>query len=346
MNVVLFGVYRQSIQTHGVNEYDNQGLSSALLSIQPLFTATYFTLGALVTLFAYFHSIGACCFGEKYGCRRVDDVRWKEGALFLLQIWDLYSDVFFFISCGKKASNNDYRTLDIILLLGSSVFVVIPYIANMVPFSLSFYIYIFLLAYLPLFRTQRAAFSISSNLKEHNTSTYLWFLRNSKLFIICVGITGGTYSTLAFTSSRLFGLNVLSSGLSRADLASFRGIRVLCNVVLEVSSSFSFFLSLSTPYLPFLSFSQNIPQLAFHFLYLYEYGAAAVVLLAFASSCLSISASLLSYFLERQYASQREFLCLSDFFGCDFFSFSLIPPNSRKGKNKCGSGRRDGKRKS
>ncbi len=135
----MFGVNRPSIWTSGAeNEDGNQSFSDTLLSTQPLFTAVYFALAALITLFAYLHSIGACCFGEKYGCRRVDDVRWKEGALFLLQIWDLYSDVFFFISCEKKASNNGYRVLDIILLLGSSVFVIIPYIANMVPFTLPF----------------------------------------------------------------------------------------------------------------------------------------------------------------------------------------------------------------
>ncbi len=82
-----------------------------------------------------------CCFSKKFGFARVDDVKWKEGTLFSLQLWDLYSDVFFAISCGNKAERNEYRDLDVILLVGSIGFILIPYIANLVPFSFFFFFF-------------------------------------------------------------------------------------------------------------------------------------------------------------------------------------------------------------
>ncbi len=75
---------------------------------------------------------------------------------------------------------------------------------------------------------------VSDRVKEHNRASYRWFQTNNKVFTLCVLITGGTYSSLAFTSSRLFGLRVLNSGLSQADMTSFAGIRLVCNVILEV----------------------------------------------------------------------------------------------------------------
>ncbi len=124
-----------AVTTQGID------LSKALLSIQPLVSAIYFALAAIIALIAFMHSSGFCCFHEKYGWKRVDDVKWTQAIVFLLQIWDVYSDVFFTMSCERKWANNKQRPVDLFLFIGSLAFLLIPYLANLVTslFFLSFF---------------------------------------------------------------------------------------------------------------------------------------------------------------------------------------------------------------
>ncbi len=119
--------------TQGIN------LSKALLSIQPIVSAIYFVLAAIIALIAFMHSSGFLCFHEKYGWKRVDDVKWTQAIVFLLQIWDVYSDVLFTMSCERKWANSKQRPVDLFLFIGSLAFLIIPYFANLVTFPFSFF---------------------------------------------------------------------------------------------------------------------------------------------------------------------------------------------------------------
>ncbi len=118
---------------------EDNDFAKIILGIQPIITFIYLIFVGFITFLANLHSKGICCFKEGNGCNRVDDVKWIEGALFLLQIWDLYSDVLFCISCARKAIERGYELIDMILFIGSLVFVIVPYAANLVQFSLELF---------------------------------------------------------------------------------------------------------------------------------------------------------------------------------------------------------------
>ena len=98
-----------------------------------------------------------------------------------------------------------------------------------------------------------------------------------------VVFTGGSYSALALVSSNVFGLKIFGCGVTRYELRQLGKMKVIYTVIIE-----------------------NIPQLACQLLYSYTLGEiTSAVALAFIASALSITASTLSYLIERDTSDSR-----------------------------------------
>eukprot|EP01083_Nonionella_stella_P080654 221711_1 len=189
------------------------------------------------------------------GFEIVDDAKWTAVWIFALQFWDFYSD----INLSVEIWNTDkdfYAGENLLLLIsafGSTFFVITPYIANLV---------------------------VAARIKlwiRNNSMAKSYFEGNTPLFAILVVITGGAYPALALVSSRIFGLQIMSCGLTQYELKQMSQIKVLGTVLLE-----------------------NVPQLVCQGLYAYAIGnTTPAVQMAFIASLLSVTASSLSYLIDR-----------------------------------------------
>ena len=63
--------------------------------------------------------------------------------------------------------------------------------------------------------------------------TVFRFENHSILFVALVVITGGSHSAMAVVSSNCFGLNLLSSGLTKYETRKLLKIKIINSVVLE-----------------------------------------------------------------------------------------------------------------
>ena len=59
------------------------------------------------------------------------------------------------------------------------------------------------------------------------------FENHSKLFVALVVITGGSHSAMAVVSSNCFGLDLLSSGLTKYEMRKLVRLKIINSVVLE-----------------------------------------------------------------------------------------------------------------
>eukprot|EP01083_Nonionella_stella_P251280 867136_1 len=204
---------------------------------------------------------GALLF-NKTGCPRlpgfeiVDDAKWTSVWIFALQFWDFYSDINLSVeiwNTDKDFLASEKKLLLLISAFGSTFFVLIPYIANLV---------------------------VAARIKHvvrKNPMAKGYFQGNTPLFALLVVVTGGAYPALALVSSRIFGLQIMSCGLTQYELKQMSKIKVLGTVLLE-----------------------NVPQLVCQGLYAYAIGnTTQAVQLAFIASLLSVTASSLSYLIDR-----------------------------------------------
>ena len=118
------------------------------------------------------------------------------------------------------------------------------------------------------------------NIVRNNEAAKAWLNVNVALFCGLVVLTGGCYPALALCSSNIFGLELFSSGLTQHELGKLSKIKVLSTVVIE-----------------------NVPQLIFQALYSYAINdLTQAVAIAFFASILSVTASTLSYLIDRDAA--------------------------------------------
>ena len=127
---------------------------------------------------------------------------------------------------------------------------------------------------------------VAARIKEiikDNLAAKSWFQHKANLFTLLVVFTGGSYSALALVSSNVFGLKIFGCGITRYELRQLGKMKVIYTVIIE-----------------------NIPQLACQLLYSYTLGEiTSAVALAFIASALSITASTLSYLIERDTSDSR-----------------------------------------
>eukprot|EP01083_Nonionella_stella_P284771 969459_1 len=189
------------------------------------------------------------------GFHIVDNAKWTSVVMFSLQFWDFYSDIILALEIWNIEIDLDERHHMLLLIsaIGSTFFVLVPYIANL---------------------------AVAARIKHmiyKNPIARDYFQGNTALFSIAVVITGGCYPALALISSGLFGLQILTSGLTQYELKRMSRIKVFGTVVLE-----------------------NIPQIICQVLYAYSLGKLTHnAQLAMITSLLSVTASTLSFLIDR-----------------------------------------------
>ena len=92
---------------------------------------------------------------------------------------------------------------------GSTVFVVLPYVVN-------------------LLWAARV-----KDIVRDNEVARTWFQTRAPIFTCLVVLTGGAYPALSVVSSNCFGLPLFNCGLTRYELRRLLGIKVLNSVLLE-----------------------------------------------------------------------------------------------------------------
>jgi len=112
-----------------------------------------------------------------------------------------------------------------------------------------------------------------------------WMEQYQTLFIFLVVFCGGCYPALLVASSHLFGISFFESGLSKFELTTLSNIRVVTTV-----------------------FTENVPQLFVQIAFTYSIGFELTqnTLLAFSTSLLSIIASILSFYMNRDKQGQAK----------------------------------------
>ena len=187
------------------------------------------------------------------GFNYVDNASWTALIIFGLQCWDFYSDIILSI----EILNNEQLFDELFMFIagfGSLTFTVIPYITNLI---------------------------IASRIKnviKHNPAAKGWFNYFTPVFVGLVVVCGGCHTALTVVASNIFGLRLLSCGLTRYELKRLNRIRIIGTVMIE-----------------------NVPQLICQALYTValDYEATQAVWFAFIASSFSIIAVTLSYLIER-----------------------------------------------
>eukprot|EP01084_Bolivina_argentea_P171973 297922_1 len=176
--------------------------------------------------------------------------------LFGLQCIDLITDINLSYELLVLSNSNNELLLHF-ATFGSITFLLIPYLTNII---------------------------IASQIKKligNNYFAKLYFEQNVTLFIGLVVICGSSYSSLLLISSRIFGLNILDSGLTLYELNNnLRWIKIIGNILLE-----------------------NIPQVIFgQLLYIIYLGGnpSQNAILALIASLLSIIIAILSQIVYNQ----------------------------------------------
>ena len=156
--------------------------------------------------------------------------------------WDFGSDVNLCVEMWNRPDLD--RVVILICVIGSTLFVVIPYFANLV--------------YATKIKT----------IIRGNEAAKSWFQYRSRVFTMLVVMTGGCYPALSLVSSNIFGLKVMSSGLTQYELKKLTKIKVFTTIILE-----------------------NCPQLVIQAMYASVVGVTEAVALAFFASLMAVSAS-------------------------------------------------------
>ena len=103
------------------------------------------------------------------------------------------------------------------------------------------------------------------------------FGSNFPLFVFLSIFCSGTFPVLKLVSSNIFGLSIFESGLLSAELRELSKIKIRCTIMLE-----------------------NVPQIIVQGIWIYINGLQDETLLALTASSLSIVATLLIFWGERQ----------------------------------------------
>ena len=270
---LTFDIYSIEVGTlsidREINEHVDDEMDSSEWQWYEIMIATMVSLIFIISVIGVLHGNGMLqCLNEYFVIfSKVDDVNYVGLAVFSLQVWDLLSDVFFFIQleASYAATHKQDRTvLQLITVIAAPAFVIIPYFANI-----------------------KASLGIRQEIIDLNIeNTYRWFATNSGFYGALVVCSGGAYASLAFISSKLFGMSIFNCGLTARDLSTFSSMRIFYNLLLE-----------------------NVPQLVIQILFIVSYDRSytdtVTLYLAVISSVLSIGVSSLSYAFQKQFALER-----------------------------------------
>lgn len=111
---------------------------------------------------------------------------------------------------SKLYGRDDYGLLLMVSCVGCIAFVIIPWIANLI---------------------------IATNIKTFvsgNNAAVSYFEHNTALFVPLVVFSGSCYPSLSLVSSRLYGLDMFNSGLTKHELRHLSKIKIFGSILLEV----------------------------------------------------------------------------------------------------------------
>ena len=185
--------------------------------------STYFAFAVIGLLVLVSCCINFFAWIHKKVDRTYDAVKHWSIMIYGLQLFDLYSDVVFIIFLANKyidlvnenensandTSSDDERTY-LILLLTSAIFVVVPWLYNIV----------FL-------------FWLQGINWMDNVSAASWNRRYRKVLVIATVFSGGIYYSIHLLNSRLFGAKLFSIGLSHRQMLFISQRTVIANAFLE-----------------------------------------------------------------------------------------------------------------
>ena len=172
-----------------------------------------------------------CC-----GCRGADDVEWWRLARYSLQVYDLFTDMNFCVCLWMEWRNwsdyesissdyygdenisqkdiNDQTTYHFYAAILSTVFLILPYLANL--------LYVLCPCGLPSLLSQPSY-----------AESKVWMIARAKIFALLVILSGGVYASLTLVNSKMFGVAMFTMGLSRRQLLQFTDIQVKLSILLE-----------------------------------------------------------------------------------------------------------------
>eukprot|EP01083_Nonionella_stella_P234101 824244_1 len=170
------------------------------------FDVVFYSLMALIAVLAF----GSCIafVFNKLPFTKVDDAVFIALLLTGIQIFDFVSDINLSREIVVEMRGND-MTLLYVAGVGSVVFIVVPYIANII-----------------------LTLRIGSFIR-HNQSASLYFQQWRGLFILLMICTGSAHSALTLLSSRLFGLDIFNSGLTLYELRQLSKLKLFGSILLE-----------------------------------------------------------------------------------------------------------------
>ena len=142
------------------------------------------------------------------GFNYVDNAAWSSLIIYGIQCWDFYSDVALSV---EILGRDDLFEKKFILIagFGSAIFIVMPYITNLV---------------------------IASRIKKiikNNPAAKGWFQYYTPIFTVLVVLCGGCHAALTVVASNIFGLKLFSCGLTKYDMKKLNRIRIIASVLIE-----------------------------------------------------------------------------------------------------------------
>eukprot|EP01084_Bolivina_argentea_P074739 135556_1 len=203
------------------------------------------------------------------GFSPVDDAQWAALLIFGVQAWDFVSDVNLAIEIWGDLNGNGIpdKEEEDVTFKDANLLVLISAIGSSVSIILPYIVNL----------------AIAANIKRlirKNNAAKAYFQYYAAVYVLFVVLSGGAYPALAVVSSNIFGLIMFNSGLTRHELKKLSKIKVFGTIVLE-----------------------NLPQLVCQILYSYVLGyPSQTTQLAFCASLLSVTASTLSYWIEKNAA--------------------------------------------
>eukprot|EP01083_Nonionella_stella_P051375 136378_1 len=241
-------------------------------SFDYLLTGIFGFLGlmTLLSILAFLYNNQLFC--TLPGFSPVDDAKWMALMIFGIQAWDFISDVNLAIEIWDDLNGNGIpdeleENAEDITLANANIFIVIS------GAGATFFVVI----------PYVVNIIIAANIKKmiaSNDAAKAYFQYYAAVFVSFVVLSGGAYPALAVVSSQIFGLAVFNSGLTAFELRALSKIKLFGTIILE-----------------------NLPQIGCQILYSWTIGNfTRNTQLAFCASLLSVTASTLSYYIERNAA--------------------------------------------
>merc|ERR1719474_1549718 len=200
-------------------------------------------------------TIGRCLGRENV----IDDQNYPAALTFIVQIVDIMTDWIFAFqlrSYWKYATTDEYgvdhRPFGVMYAVAMTFFI-FPYFINL---------------YSSVTITRKIAEDpmISSYSKKY-------FQQKSRFYTFCVLLSGGSFRALKFMNSNLFGLRLLSAGLSTSQLQQFQPHHVSATVLTE-----------------------NCPQIALQYYFLFELNlVTSVAVISFTTSVFNVLLCIVTY---------------------------------------------------